>query len=94
MSENKKTTPDDLYFVTLTVVDWINLFDRQVYKNIIVDNLNYCVEKEGLDIYAYVIMSNHLHMICRRRDKDLYFTKYLNSLKYIPPMINVSDEGA
>lgn len=71
MSENRKTTPDDLYFVTLIVVDWINLFDRQVYKNIIVDNLNYCVEKEGLDIYAYVIMSNHLHMVCRRRDKDL-----------------------
>lgn len=71
MSEFRKTSSDDLYFVTLTVVDWINLFDREEYKIILVDNLNYCVEHEGLEIFAYVIMSNHFHMVRRRNNHDL-----------------------
>ena len=71
MSELRKTTPDDLYFVTLTVVGWVKLFTRETYTDVIVDNLKYCQEIEKLDIFAYVIMSNHLHLVCRRRDKDL-----------------------
>ncbi|MFT4968758.1 MAG: putative transposase [Chitinophagales bacterium] len=71
MSEFRKTTYDDLYFITLTIVDWINLFDKLEYKDIIVRNLAYCIKNEHLKIYAYVIMSNHLHMICSRGEKDL-----------------------
>ena len=37
----------------------------------LVENLKYCQSKEKLDIYAYVIMSNHLHLVCSRRDGDL-----------------------
>lgn len=69
MSENKKTYPNGLYFVTLTIVGWINLYDRECYKQILVENLKYCQEKEGLEIYAYVIMSNHLHMIAKRSNE-------------------------
>ena len=71
MSELRKTTPDDLYFLTLTVAGWIDLFSREIYKEIIINNLRYCREKEGLEVFAYVIMSNHLHLVCRRKDKDL-----------------------
>ena len=71
MSEQRKTTPDDLYFVTLTVVGWIDLFSRENYKKILVENLKHCQVKENLDIYAYVIMTNHLHLVCSRGDNDL-----------------------
>jgi REP element-mobilizing transposase RayT len=71
MSEARKTSPNDLYFVTLTVVGWINLFDREIYKEILVKNLKHCQIKEGLEVFAYVIMSNHLHLVCRRVDSDL-----------------------
>lgn len=71
MSEFRNTTPDELFFVTLRVTGWIDLFTRQVYKDIIVRNLEYCQRKEGLEIFCYVIMSNHLHLICRRKGKDL-----------------------
>lgn len=66
MSELRKAHTDELYFVTLTVVGWIDLFSREIYKEIVVDNLKHCMQKEGLEIYAYVIMTNHLHMVCRR----------------------------
>ena len=72
MSEYRKTHPGNLYFVTLTVVGWINVFDRSIYKEILASNLMHCQDKEGLQIYAYVIMSNHLHIVAsREEDKDL-----------------------
>lgn len=71
MSENRKTTPNDLYFVTLSIVGWVDLLNRETYKNIVIENLSYCQQKEALEIYSYVIMSNHLHLVCSRKDKDL-----------------------
>jgi len=57
--------PNDLYFVTLTIVGWIDIFTRREYCDLIIENLKYCKEHKGLTIYAYVIMSNHIHMIAR-----------------------------
>ena len=71
MSEFRITTPNELFFVTLTTVGWVDVFTRNDYKNILVENLQYCQKNENLDIYCYVIMSNHIHMICRGQDKDL-----------------------
>ena len=55
--------PDGIYFVTFTVVDWIDVFTRPVYKEIIIDSLNYSINNKGLIVYAWVIMSNHMHLI-------------------------------
>ena len=71
MSEYRKTYAGDLYFVTLSVVGWIDVFSRRDYKDILVENLGYCQQREGLEIYAYVIMTNHLHLIARRQDEAL-----------------------
>lgn len=54
---------DELYFVTCTVIRWIDIFTRDVYRQIVLNSLNYCQREKGLDIYAWVIMTNHLHMI-------------------------------
>ena len=79
MSEYRKTTTDDLYFVTLTVAGWIDVFSRREYKDILIENLKYCQQKEGLEIFAYVIMTNHLHLVARRQNGDL--TELLGRLK-------------
>ena len=71
MSEYRKTYAGDLYFVTLSVVGWIDVFSRRDYKDILVENLSYCQQREGLEIYTYVIMTNHLHLIVRRQDEAL-----------------------
>jgi putative transposase len=49
------------HFVTFAVVDWLNVFTRPEYKNIIVDSLKFCHDKKGLIIHCWVIMSNHVH---------------------------------
>jgi putative transposase len=51
------------YFITLTIIDWVDIFTRKEYKDIVVDSLNYCIENKGLCVYEYVIMSNHIHAI-------------------------------
>ena len=71
MSELIKTWPNRLYFVTLIVEGWVNVFFRNIYKDELVKNLIHCQEKEGLQIYAYVIMSNHIHMVAAREEGDL-----------------------
>ena len=60
---------DGTYFLTLTIVDWVDIFTRPVYKKIIVDSLTYCQENKGLDLFAWVLMTNHLHLIARTRDE-------------------------
>jgi REP element-mobilizing transposase RayT len=51
------------YFLTWTIVDWIDIFTRQRYREIIIESLKYCVARKGLVLHAYVIMSNHMHLI-------------------------------
>ena len=34
----------------------------------IIDSLKYCQMQKGLEIYAYVLMPSHLHMLCRAKE--------------------------
>lgn len=60
-----------VYFVSFATVSWIDVFTRRIYKDILVDSLNYCVEKKGLIVYGWVIMTNHVHLIAGTTDMDL-----------------------
>ena len=51
------------HFITSTVVDWIDIFTRQVYRDIVIESLEYCIDHKGMILYGYVIMSNHMHLI-------------------------------
>ena len=59
---------NQVYFLTLTVVDWVDIFTRKDYKLIITDSLNYCVDNKGLEVFAWVLMSNHLHLMARAKE--------------------------
>ena len=63
MGLKNRIIPGGLYFLTMTVVDWVDIFTRPVYKHIIVDALRFCQEKKGLRLHAWCLMSNHLHLI-------------------------------
>lgn len=64
MSEKYKIhDPEGKYFVTLTIVYWIDVFTRKELKHVMLDSMQYCQQHKGLIIYAWVLMSSHLHMI-------------------------------
>ncbi|MGZ5075057.1 MAG: REP-associated tyrosine transposase [Methylobacter sp.] len=66
------TQPDQPHFVTLTVLHWIPVFTRPATVDIILDSLRHLMT-EGLQVYAYVILENHLHLVVQspQLDKDM-----------------------
>lgn len=66
MKENNSLKGENsIYFLTLTVLDWVGLFTSKTCKFSLTESLNYFIRKEGLIVYAYVIMSNHIHLIAK-----------------------------
>lgn len=59
------------HFVTFSVVGWIDVFSREQYKELFVESLKYCQEKKGMVLHAWVIMTNHLHLIISSNDNKL-----------------------
>ena len=53
----------DVYFITFSVVEWVDALSRPYYKDILVDSFRYCQQNKGFELYAYVIMNNHVHLI-------------------------------
>lgn len=67
MSETRKANVEGAaYFITLTVEGWIDAFTRKELVQEFVRNVEYCQQHKGLEVYAYVIMPSHVHMIVRR----------------------------
>ena len=63
--------PEGLYFVSFATVNWIDVFTRRIYRDIVVDSLNYCIKEKGLVVYAWVVMSNHVHLLIRTKQMPL-----------------------
>ncbi|MEL6538796.1 MAG: transposase [Bacteroidota bacterium] len=55
--------PEAIYFITCTVVEWLDVFTRPEYAKIVLDALRYAQKSKGLLIYGWVLMPNHLHLI-------------------------------
>ena len=53
------------HFLTFTVTDWVDVFVRKNYKDIVVESLEFCQKNKGLILYAWCLMTNHLHLVCR-----------------------------
>ena len=68
---NRIGTPNSVYFVTFTVVYWIDAFTRPVYKDMLIENLKFYRDTRGLIIYSFVIMTNHVHLILRSPNEPL-----------------------
>ena len=72
----------DLHFFTATILEWKHLLADDRYKNMILDSLQYLVTNNRIHLHAYVIMSNHLHLLWhivhphKREDVQRDFLKF------------------
>ncbi len=62
---------DALYYLTLQIVDWVDVFIRPIYRDILIESLQYCINNKGLQVFAYVVMSNHVHMVVQSSTANL-----------------------
>jgi len=60
-----KFDPANIYFITTTAVNQSHFFSPGEHKQIILDSLNYMRLKGWFNLYAFVIMPNHIHLLVR-----------------------------
>ena len=60
-----------IHYVTFTIVEWIDVFTRRVYRDIVLDRFSYCEANKGLHVHAWVVMSNHMHAILSTPEGNL-----------------------
>lgn len=62
---------DKLYFVSFATVYWIDVFTRNLYREELLESLRFCQKEKGLEIYAWCIMPNHVHLIVGSQQNPL-----------------------
>jgi REP element-mobilizing transposase RayT len=62
--------PENAYFVSFATVQWVNLFTLEVYLEILAESLTYCRKHKGIELYAYVFMPNHVHLLFRSKENN------------------------
>jgi REP element-mobilizing transposase RayT len=67
----KISDQEETYFLTFQIVGWVDIFTRKIYRDIVIESLNYCLQHKGLKLYAYVIMSNHIHLLIQSETANL-----------------------
>ncbi|MDQ0638510.1 REP element-mobilizing transposase RayT [Pedobacter sp. W3I1] len=55
----------ETYFWTCTIKDWNHLFKLPYYKSIVVNSLKKLVNQNLIEVYGFVIMPNHIHLILK-----------------------------
>ncbi len=64
MSSKYKVGEDAIpHFVTFSVVGWVDVFSREQYKELFIESLKYCQQNKGMVLHAWIIMTNHVHLI-------------------------------
>mgnify|MGYP001248223137 CR=1 FL=1 len=82
MSRKYKFRNDEgVYFVSTTVWAWIDVFTRIEYKDILTNSLSFCQDEKGLKIHAYVLMTNHFHILISKKDQTVSLSDIIRDLK-------------
>jgi REP element-mobilizing transposase RayT len=67
-SKYKFLNPDGVYFIAFAIQGRVDVFTRNEYKNILIDNLAWCQKNKGLELFAWCIMTNHVYLIARAEE--------------------------
>lgn len=78
----KATTTEEAFLITITTVGWVAIFTRVNQKYIIINSLQHCQQNKGLEIYAYCIMSSHIHLLCKATNDFILSDVMRNFKKY------------
>lgn len=78
MSRTRYKIYDNSYphFVTCTVVDWLPVFTRPEAAQIILDSWSFLQQHQRMQLFAYVILENHIHFIASGSDLSQEIAKF------------------
>jgi REP element-mobilizing transposase RayT len=77
--------PDKPHFLTCTVVEWLPIFTRSDAVQSIFDSWTHQRLHDGLQLFGYVVLENHLHFVAQapRLDKCLSSFKSYTAARII-----------
>jgi putative transposase len=83
-SERRKSHIEhgDIYFWTATISNWYRLLEKDEYKDVIIDSLQYLSDAGKIDVFAFIIMPNHIHLIWRINEPNGKESPQGSLLKY------------
>lgn len=65
----KFDNPHGVYFVSFATVQWVDVFVRKTYQDIVLNSIRHCQNEKGLNVHAWCIMPSHMHLIISRSAK-------------------------
>ena len=71
-----------IYFWTATINNWMKLLIDDQYKDVIIQSLRYLSNTGKINVFAFVIMPNHIHLIWRVNAMNGKETAQGSFLKY------------
>src|SRR5687767_1867306 len=74
-------------FYKATCYDWLPLLAHDKYKNIIVNSLQFMVTSKRVELNAFVIMHNHMHLIWQVQPGNEPTVVQLSFMKYTAQQI-------
>jgi putative transposase len=72
----------EIYFWTATINNWQRLLQKDAYKDVIIGSLEHLSGKGKIDVFAFVIMPNHIHLIWRANELNGKETAQGSFLKF------------
>ena len=71
-----------IFFWTATINNWQRLLHSDMYKDQIIASLRFLSEKGKIDVFGFVIMPNHMHLIWRVKELNGKETPQASLLKF------------
>src|SRR6187402_3043353 len=88
LPHDKPMVPRDAcYFLTLNTVDRIDVFVRPSYKQVIAHALNHFVQEGDVTVYAWCLMTSHLHLLVGTRKDNGHASFERDFKKFTTPEI-------
>ena len=86
------------YFISFATVNWIDVFTRDIYRDILLNSFKFCQKNQGLQLHAWVLMPDHFHLICSFINNAipgmvLKNIKSFTAMKIIDAIINNKQES-
>ena len=61
---------EGIHFVTFAVVEWVDVFTRKEYRDILLESIRYCQKAKGLLVHSWCLMSNHVHLVVSAKENN------------------------
>ena len=74
-------------FFTATILNWNKLLFNDKYKEIIIKSMKFIVQDGRTDIYAFVIMPNHIHIVWKIKEDHILQNVQRDFLKFTAQQI-------